>query len=292
VCTLHVADATPTHVIGDAGLLRQVLVNLVSNAVKFTERGEVTVSIEPAAAPGATPGGASVRFTVRDTGIGIPADKQRAIFEPFTQADGSTSRRYGGTGLGLTISRRLVEMMGGRLEVASEPGHGAAFSFELPFDLHTAVVPAGSPAAEQVPPRPHSVTARPLTVLVAEDNPVNQRLATAILRRRGHQVVLAADGLKAVELARTSPVDVILMDVQMPGMNGFEATAALRATEAGGARHTPIVALTAHALNGDRERCLEAGMDDYVTKPLQADRLIEIVERVAAAGADAGRRSA
>jgi CheY-like chemotaxis protein len=229
---------------------------------------------------------------VRDTGIGIDADKQRLIFEAFTQADGSTSRRFGGTGLGLSISRRLVEMMGGALTATSEPGRGSAFSFELPFELD----PAASGAADEEPgaseqtapdsPAFVSPTAtRSLIVLVAEDNPVNQRLATAILKRRGHHVLLAANGHEAIARARDTHVDVVLMDVQMPGMNGFEATAALRADERPGGARLPIVALTAHALSGDRERCLEAGMDDYVSKPLRADRLIEIVERVAARAA-------
>jgi signal transduction histidine kinase/ligand-binding sensor domain-containing protein/ActR/RegA family two-component response regulator len=287
----RIAPEAPRRVVGDAQRLRQVLVNLVSNAVKFTDRGEVTVTVEPVSIPvGAIPGGAThgavprpigVRFTVRDTGIGIDADKQRLIFEAFTQADGSTSRRFGGTGLGLSISRRLVEMMGGALRVSSEPGQGAVFSFDLPFDLAESAEPAAR-VDDDAAPRPVSAAAsRALTVLVAEDNPVNQRLATVILRRRGHRVVVAADGREAIERAQSAPVDVILMDVQMPGMNGFEATAALRARERDGGARIPIVALTAHALSGDRERCLEAGMDDYLSKPLQADRLIEIVERLA-----------
>jgi signal transduction histidine kinase/ActR/RegA family two-component response regulator/streptogramin lyase len=281
--TSEIAPATPRRLVGDPQRLRQVLLNLVSNAIKFTERGAVTVTVEPLASSVAAAPIARVRFTVRDTGIGIDADKQRLIFDAFTQADGSTSRRFGGTGLGLSISRRLVEMMGGELAVSSEPGGGSVFSFDLPFELDAA---AGAAAADTAvnEPAPEPVASRSLTVLVAEDNPVNQRLATAILRRRGHRVVLAADGREAIERARTTHIDVVLMDVQMPGMNGFEATAALRAHEhAGGGVRLPIVAVTAHALSGDRERCLEAGMDDYVSKPLRADRLIEIVERVAAA---------
>jgi signal transduction histidine kinase/ligand-binding sensor domain-containing protein/ActR/RegA family two-component response regulator len=277
----RIAPGTPVRIVGDAQRLRQVLVNLVSNAIKFTERGEVIVAVEPAAAAAAA-GSARLRFTVRDTGVGIDADKLAVIFDAFTQADGSTSRRFGGTGLGLSISRLLVEMMGGRLEVSSEPGRGAAFSFDVPFELAGVAEPPATaeepgPGAQAMPP------SRSLTVLVAEDNVVNQRLATAILQRRGHQVILAGDGREAIERARTGPVDVILMDVQMPGMNGFQATAALRERERLGGPRTPIVALTAHALSGDRERCLEAGMDDYLTKPLRADRLIETVERVAAA---------
>jgi signal transduction histidine kinase/ligand-binding sensor domain-containing protein/CheY-like chemotaxis protein len=277
--TSEIAPGTPLRLIGDAHRVRQVLVNLVGNAIKFTERGEVALSVAPV---GETTGDVRVRFTVRDTGIGIDADKQRLIFEAFTQADGSTSRRFGGTGLGLSISRRLVEMMGGQLTAVSEPGRGSEFSFDLPFEIDAMAGAAGAEAIVAATPTP---AARPLIVLVAEDNPVNQRLATAILKRRGHHVLLAADGREAIERARATHIDVVLMDVQMPGMNGFEATAALRAHERDGAVRLPIVALTAHALSGDRERCLEAGMDDYVSKPLRADSLIEIVERVAARAA-------
>ena len=396
----------PQTVRGDPTRVRQVLTNLVGNAVKFTEKGEVVVSVRAVPAPDQ---GAAVRFSVRDTGIGIAADRLTRIFEEFVQADGSTSRRYGGTGLGLTIAQRLVCLMGGRIEVTSEPGRGSEFSFTLPLPVE-AQPPAAAPAApvalggrrilivddnatnrrvfrgmlagegalvdeapnaaaglaslragapyalalidvnmpgedgfamvsriredaairdtpilvltsgaqrgdaarcrelgvagyltkpvpksdlldavaailgEALPPRERPLVTKhtlaeqrqPLRILLAEDVVVNQEVAVTMLRRRGHTVDIANNGREAVEAARAAAYDVILMDIQMPEMDGLEATAAIRAL--GDRGRVPIVALTAHALPGERERCLSHGMDGYLAKPFKAHELYAAVE--------------
>jgi two-component system sensor histidine kinase/response regulator len=416
----RIANEVPEALVGDPERLRQIIINLVGNAIKFTSRGDV--HLEVCRAPGDlgrnNPGDVcTLQITVRDTGIGIPADKQALIFEAFTQADGSTTRRYGGTGLGLAICWRLVKMMGGTLRVESAPDHGSAFIFtadlvvsmprpaaaELateklagmrvlvvddnainrrvlqevlvrwgmvpvmaesgpaalsildgskPEDrfalilldlnmpgmdgLHLAelmsrrpdlkgtvmmmltsanppgivercrqigiassltkpvrqasllaeirrLVGAREETRPDAAPRPAAPTSRPATVplrvLLAEDNPVNQRLAVAILSKRGHTVVVAGDGRQAVEAYERERFDVALMDVQMPELNGFEATAKIREQEKSTGDRLPIIALTAHAMTGDRERCLASGMDDYLAKPLNATALVETVER-------------
>jgi PAS domain S-box-containing protein len=456
----HVPPDVPDALNGDPGRLRQIIVNLVGNAIKFTERGEVVVSVamtndgmtnderspkpqarSPNEGEGAAPGFdirdssflrhssfrdssfVSLHFEVRDTGIGIPADKQRKIFQAFEQADTSTTRQYGGTGLGLTISARLVEMMGGRIRVESEPGRGSIFHFTARFapargpvaspamarpeTLHglpvlvvddnatnrlilhemltnwrmrPAVVEGAAQAlaaleqaaaqgepfplvlldvmmpgvdgftlAEQIQRHPeltgsvllmlssaaraedsarcrqlgiatyltkpvkqselldailtarHAATdkeeraapaAAPvldrgrLRVLLAEDNVVNQRLAVRLLEKQGHAVVVANNGHEALAALEREPFDLVLMDVQMPDMGGFETTAEIRRREAerGNGRHVPVIAMTAHAMKGDRERCLAAGMDDYVSKPVRAQELFEAIARVLVVG--------
>jgi len=417
----RIAPEVPEAIVADPERLRQVILNLVGNAVKFTSSGDVHVEVSRAASDLGrnTPGDpCTLQFTVRDTGIGIPADKQALIFEAFTQADGSTTRRYGGTGLGLAICWRLVKMMGGALRVDSVAGQGSNFIFTVdatvsmprpvaaglaaerlagmrvlvvddnainrrvlqemltrwgmlpvlaesgsaalaildanrgkdPFafvlldlnmpgmdGLHLAELLSRRPemrgammmmltsanppgivkrcrdvgiavsltkpvrqalllseirrlagaAAEPKPEtrvvQPPAAAAKPATVplrvLLAEDNPVNQRLAVAILSKRGHTVVVAGDGRQAVEAYERERFDVVLMDVQMPELNGFEATARIRAQERVTGERLPIVALTAHAMTGDRERCLASGMDDYLAKPLNAASLVETVER-------------
>jgi signal transduction histidine kinase/CheY-like chemotaxis protein len=410
----HVLPDVPHVASGDPGRLRQVLVNLVGNAIKFTERGQILVQVE---IDSATADQIVLHYFVSDSGIGIPAEKQQAIFEPFKQADGSTTRRFGGTGLGLTISSTLVELMGGRIWLESAPHEGSTFHFTARFgktegrpeasavdltDLPVLVVDdngvnrrvlhdlllrwkmrptiatsgaaalaaladgrdGGRPFAlvlldahmpemdgfevarriQQGPglagatimmlsssgqqgesarcrdlgiahhltkpidqrdllaaitralareqaarqPLPSSMLSadlpeRRLRVLLAEDNPVNQRLAASLLERRGHKVTIAVNGREAVDAVARAKFDVVLMDVQMPEMGGFEATAAIRAAERGTGTRLPIVAMTAHAMKGDRERCLAAGMDDYLTKPLDSKRLCETVERIVGA---------
>jgi PAS domain S-box-containing protein len=416
----HVLPDVPDRVIGDANRLRQVIVNLVGNAIKFTEFGEVVVRVQ--LANGQPPANrekvarspsALLHFTVADTGIGIAPEKQKAIFEPFVQADGSTTRKYGGTGLGLAISARLVELMGGHIWLESTPGRGSAFHFTARFGLHdqprppkpgrvdlegvtTLVVDdnatnrrileemlsnwhmqpvvvssgpealaelaraaaAGKPyplvlldammpgmdgftLAEEIKKRPALAdttllmlssaegssararelpiaacvmkpvkqsdlfdaiviclgsslrrdtlalaaappapgAARPLRILLAEDNAVNQKLMVRLLEKRGHRVTLAADGKEALAALDREDFDLALMDVQMPEIDGFEATSAIRRGEQATGRHLPIIAMTAHAMKGDRERCLKAGMDGYVSKPIQAAELFEIIER-------------
>jgi PAS domain S-box-containing protein len=417
----HVAADVPDAVIGDPSRLRQVLTNLVGNAIKFTEKGEVVVRVTRASS---SDDGVELRLSVQDTGIGIPAEKQAKIFEAFTQADGSTTRRYGGTGLGLTISTKLVELMGGRIDVDSTPGQGSTFHFivrvglqsghaatpapeptidlagirvlivddnrtnrwileELmshwglrtaavsngeaglqaaaearragdPFrillldgnmpgmdgfevaarlraeepepraaivlltsagrrgdaarcrdlgisgyitkpvnqsDLLDALMSILGPGRDEAPRQPlvtrHSVREdrRRLRVLLAEDNAVNRRVAVGLLEKRGYEVIAATNGLEVLAFLERGAFDAILMDVQMPEMGGLEATAAIRAREQSAGGHIPIIAMTAHAMKGDRERCLEAGMDDYVSKPVKPSDLYAALERTVPRGA-------
>ena len=277
-----VGSDVPERLVGDSDRLRQVLVNLIGNALKFTADGRVSVHVDVASSGADF---AELRFAVSDTGIGIPLDKQRLIFDPFSQADGSTTRRYGGTGLGLTISGRIVAMMGGTLGVHSEPGKGSCFFFTARFAARPARPVVASLPVPAPAPRPLVKVApsavEPLRVLLAEDNAVNQRLTERLLSKRGHTVVIANDGQEAVDAASRDVFDLILMDVQMPVMNGFEATSAIRAFECEAGRRTPVVAITAHAMSGDRERCLEAGMDAYISKPVRAYELYAAVEALA-----------
>jgi signal transduction histidine kinase/DNA-binding response OmpR family regulator len=413
----HVLPDVPSAAVGDPGRLRQVVVNLIGNAIKFTERGHILVQVE---VESRTDDAVVLHYFVSDSGIGVPEDKQRAIFEPFKQADGSTTRRFGGTGLGLTISSTLVDLMGGRMWLESAAHEGSTFHFtvrlgltdarpeppaanltDLPvlivddngvnrrvlhdlllrWKMRPTVVDSGAAAmdalveaSEQGRPfalvlldanmpgmdgfevarrirdeaklgatimmlsssgqfdesrkcrevgiathltkpvdqrellaaiarvlahdpgqraplpstmLPADLPQRRLTVLLAEDNAVNQRLATSLLKRRGHKVVIAGNGREAVEAMQRQSFDVVLMDVQMPEMGGFEATEAIRALERENGNRTPIVAMTAHAMKGDRERCLAAGMDQYLTKPLDPKQLCPVVEAMAAGRAPA-----
>ena len=331
----QVAPDVPGRIVGDPLRLRQVLMNLVGNALKFTERGEIVVRLDrapqavqvPAAlvaigteaaaknadgesggtgALGETRDAAAVRlrFAVSDTGIGIPAAKQGAIFDAFQQADGSTTRRYGGSGLGLTISARLVALMGGRLQVESQISLGSTFHFTASFPLAAAApAPAApatpaTPATADVAPKLRPATARAgagnvenldippgLRVLVAEDNPVNQLLMRRLLERLGCAATIVGDGEKALAALAGEAFDVVLMDVQMPGVDGLQATAELRRRELSSGGHLPVIALTAHAMAEDRERCLAAGMDGHLVKPvdwLELRRALAGIARAAA----------
>lgn len=266
----------PERALADPGRIRQVLTNLCDNAIKFTAAGRVTVG---ASAQVQSVGVCEIHVWVRDTGIGIPKDKQQGVFEAFTQADASTTRRFGGTGLGLTICARLVGLMGGRIWVESEPGQGSTFHFTLMVRMAFNTtedgleVPAPGPEASPVPD-----PVRTLQVLLVEDHPVNQMVATVLLNRWGYTVVLAKNGQEAVDQFASQPWDLVLMDMQMPVMGGLEATRLIRASEQPG-QHTPIIAMTANAMASDRQACLDAGMDDYVAKPFKAAILQAAVVR-------------
>jgi len=251
--------------VGDSTRLRQVLSNLISNAVKFTASGQICVRVER--------GEGGVCFSVTDTGICIPAAKQTAIFEKFTQADASTTRRFGGTGLGLAICDSLVRLMGGKIEVISREGAGACFSFSIP--LAAAQAPAVAP-----PAAPQGAAGRPLRILAAEDNPTNQLILAALLEPLGAELSLVEDGWQAVEAVRHARFDLILMDAQMPVMNGLEATAQIRELEAAAdAARTPIIALTANVMHHQLEDYVRAGMDGWVAKPIEAPKLFAALQR-------------
>ena len=312
----RVAPDTPHALIGDPGRLRQVLLNLVGNALKFTDHGEVEVTLD---VESREVDAVMLRVGVRDTGIGIAAHQQGRIFEAFAQADSSTTRRYGGTGLGLTISARLVELMGGRIWLESELGKGSRFHFTLrcrlakappvalsapeaqrlaglevqviednaaarePSEAYDGIVAAlagGAVTASPAPVTRHSLRERApaANILLVEDNEVNRVLAATILERLGHRATLAGDGIEAVALCASQAFDLVLMDMQMPNLDGLQATAQIRG-QGPAQSAVPIVALTANALHGDRERCLAAGMDDYLAKPFNMEQLAAKIER-------------
>jgi PAS domain S-box-containing protein len=261
----------PERIRGDPFRLRQILVNLVGNAIKFTDAGEVALRVQADQAEGNE---CPLHFSVSDTGVGIAANALKMIFDPFTQADSSTTRIYGGTGLGLAISARLVKMMDGEIWVESEPGRGSAFHFTARFQAAERGTVAPIPLSPEVVLDP----TESLRVLLAEDNAVNRKVATRLLEKRGHQVVVTSNGKEALAALQKDTYDLVLMDVQMPEMDGLEATRTIRRLEQGTEFHQPIIALTAHAMMGDRERCLEAGMDGYLTKPLRAQELDQLLE--------------
>jgi PAS domain S-box-containing protein len=271
----RVAPEIPPLLSGDARRLRQVLTNLCANAIKFTERGEVRLE---AALESQGDGKATVRFTVTDTGIGIPPDQSSRIFAPFTQADASTTRKYGGTGLGLAICKQLVEMMGGTIGVNSREGQGSTFWFTAVFDL----APSGQPqlASERQGrfAARHGTTlpGRTAQILVAEDNATNREVALAQLQKLGYQANAVTNGVEAIDAVERGGYDLVLMDCQMPVMDGFEATRRIRQSIHGG---IPIIALTADAMSGDRERCLSEGMNDYLAKPVDMGQLADVLAK-------------
>jgi signal transduction histidine kinase/ActR/RegA family two-component response regulator len=275
--TCEIDPAVPHWLLGDDARLRQILINLVGNAIKFTAAGSVEIHVRRERS---AKGVEQLHFVVADTGGGIAADKQAVIFAPFEQGDASMARRFGGTGLGLAIASKLVGLMQGRIWVESpwqpfgteEQVNGSAFHFTASFAPGTA---APAPPATVTP-----AVECPLRILLAEDNAVNQRLARHLLEKKGHTVITAQDGLEALALLEKETVDLILMDVQMPGMDGVTATRVIRAREAAGGLHLPIVALTAHAMSCDRDYCFEAGMDDYLTKPIRSDDLHRVLAKV------------
>jgi CheY-like chemotaxis protein len=270
----------PSFLHGDPGRLRQVLVNLGGNAVKFTAQGEIVIRASLECEDEET---ARLRFSVSDTGIGIPANRQDILFTHFSQVDSSTTRKYGGTGLGLAISKQLVELMGGRIGVESKEGKGSTFWFTAAFRKQSARPgSAGEGAVERsyIWPAFSENAKHKIRILVAEDNPVNQKVAQAILRKMGIRADVVANGQEAINELRIIPYDLVLMDCQMPEIDGFEATSFIR-KEASGVLNPdiPIVAMTASTMQGDRERCIRAGMNDFVAKPVKPGELAEVLAR-------------
>jgi two-component system, sensor histidine kinase len=270
-----VDPSVPNHLIGDSLRLRQVIFNLLTNAIKFTERGRVALEVRLESSCDRE---AWLNFKVTDTGIGIPSEDLERIFAPFTQVDASTTRRREGAGLGLAILAELIQAMGGTRSVRSELGVGSEFTFTIPLLIDRNRIdeaPVNSDES-QLGSALEPTTDRPLKILLAEDTPTNQLLVRHALGRRGHQVVVAGDGRTAVDFAQRGHYDVILMDLQMPDMDGFEATAAIRRLP----NHVqaPIIALTAHTMVGDRERCLAAGMQNFLSKPIDLRELVEVIE--------------
>ncbi|MDF7798454.1 transporter substrate-binding domain-containing protein [Pontiellaceae bacterium B1224] len=264
-------DNVPLYVTGDEGLIEQVLVNLLGNALKFTHSGSVTLNIE---CHKKTADGAELYFQVIDTGIGISKEKQNAVFDKFTQADGSAKRLYGGTGLGLAICQQLVELMGGSIGLISSTGQGSTFFFNLTLPL------ASHPASLKEPESARSKTVRKpdAKILLVEDNLVNQKVATAILRKAGCIVETADNGQDAIQQIHKKQYDVVLMDCQMPVMDGFEATARIRAMNKP-ICDIPIIAITAHAMKDDKQKCLDGGMNDYIPKPVSRQALIDLINQ-------------
>jgi PAS domain S-box-containing protein len=280
-----VHPAVPSSLHGDPGRLRQILVNLGSNAVKFTKKGEIVIraSLESEDERKVT-----IRFSVRDTGIGIPANRQDILFSPFSQVDGSTTRKYGGTGLGLAISRQLAELMGGMIGVESKEGIGSTFWFTAVFEKQPLRPGSteglaeieGEGAIDHIAKRPAISRSlkRKIRILVAEDNPVNQKVAQAMLRMMGLQADVVANGLEAVNALQTTPYDLVLMDCQMPEMDGYEATRIIRRQGSKALNPgIPIIAMTALAMQGDREKCIQAGMNDFIAKPVKRRELAKML---------------
>ena len=271
----HVAPQVPHRVNGDPMRLRQVLMNLIGNAIKFTECGSVSVELHCSSVPSE---GLRLTGAVTDTGIGVPADRQDHIFDAFAQADGSTTRRFGGTGLGLAICKRLLHLMNGTISVKSLPGKGSTFRFTVEVRPATS---AGANSCRSAEPK-QSPSDRALRVLLAEDNPVNRMVVVRLLEKLGHSVHVAVNGREAVRLFGNDYYDAVLMDVQMPEMDGLEATRLIRQAEmgSGSGRRAPVIALTANAMSGDEQICIKAGMDAYLSKPIDPQILADTLNRI------------
>jgi signal transduction histidine kinase/ActR/RegA family two-component response regulator/streptogramin lyase len=270
----RIASEIPEWVEGDPARLKQVLVNLVGNALKFTDQGKIIISVD---LQNRSDDQIALKICVADTGIGIPLEHQQTIFKAFHQADTSSTRRFGGTGLGLAISSHLISLMGGQIWLESTPGVGSRFYFTVLFKV---AVAQGSDEDSLAGSALHHSPLPPLRILLAEDNVINQKLAVRLLENHGHEVVVAQNGKEALDYLEQSPFDLVLMDVQMPEMDGYRATSLIRRQEQNSLGHVPVIAMTAHAMKGDRERCLEAGMDGYVAKPINSAVLFQTIRTV------------
>ena len=270
--TLQIAETVPQVLRGDPGRLRQILVNLCGNAVKFTQRGSVTICVS---APSVDAGRAMLHWSVRDTGVGMPADRLHTLFKPFSQLDASSTRRFGGTGLGLSIVKRLAELMGGEVGVESRQGEGSTFWFTARFEaVNTLAAEAQSEQRNSSP----AMLSNGYRILLVEDNAVNEKVAVRFLQKLGYAVEVARDGREGVDVWARGGFDLILMDCQMPVLDGYAATREIRSRE-GGRSRIPIVALTANTMKNDDLKCKEAGMDDHLGKPLDRDLLARCLTR-------------
>jgi two-component system sensor histidine kinase/response regulator len=265
---LDIAGDIPQGLMGDPTRLQQILVNLTNNAIKFTEQGSITLQGVLLQQKDER---ALIQFSVKDTGIGMSSEQQAKLFRPFSQADSSTTRRYGGTGLGLSISKQLVEMMGGEISVESQINHGSTFQFSVWVEVDQSLTADTSPSTVDYDQITDQL--KGLEVLLVEDNIVNQMVAKEVLTSAGIIVTIANNGQEAVEAAQRYPYHLILMDIQMPILDGYEASQQIRKLE--GYRDTPIIAMTANAMRGDREKAIQAGMNDHLTKPIDVDLLYQ-----------------
>jgi len=268
----EVEPHVPRYLMGDLTRLRQILVNLLGNAVKFTEKGFVRVDVSALPVEDSY----EIQFRVKDTGIGISQDRMSRLFQSFSQGDASTTRKYGGTGLGLAICKHLTELMGGDIWAESIPAQGSSFYFTIQAQASEKLRPQPQKDLLELSfdPSDHHIP-KSLRILLAEDNVINQKVAVRMLERLGYQAEVAADGREVLAALKRKPYDVVLMDVQMPEMDGLEATRRIRRTPC----HQPyIIAMTAHAMKGDREECLDAGMDDYISKPVRIEELKAALE--------------
>ncbi|MDQ1311605.1 MAG: hypothetical protein QG605_144, partial [Euryarchaeota archaeon] len=274
--SFEIEKEVPCQLLGDPIRLKQILVNLLGNAVKFTEKGEISVRVSSKPSSRLKNGEHEIMFAVRDTGIGISKDRMSRLFQSFSQVDASTTRKYGGTGLGLVISKNLAELMGGRTWAESEPAKGSTFYFTILAKASSVSLPAkGTDMAQMESSGEGYKLDRPLKILLAEDNIINQKVAMRMLERLGYHADIAANGEEVLKALKDRPYDIVLMDVQMPEMDGLEATKRIRS--ASGCQPY-IIAMTAHAMKGDREVCLEAGMNDYVSKPVRMEELQAAIE--------------
>jgi CheY-like chemotaxis protein len=268
--SVAIHPSVPGKMMGDAGRIRQILINLIGNALKFTRDGHVQIRLQAEK----TEDGWNLIIDVKDTGIGMSQDLLKHVFEKFTQGDSSSKRKHGGTGLGLAITKQLVELMGGTIEVSSEEGKGTSFDFNLRLpDLDL-----GAEVIEDVPAVVDVLPEFKMDILLVEDNLVNQKVAVAMLKKLGCRVSIALNGAQALKQIPDHKFDLIFMDCQMPIMDGFETTRAIRQM-VGEIRDIPIVALTAHALKGDRQKCIDSGMNDYLSKPIRRDDLIATLRK-------------
>ncbi len=277
--SLEIAEDVPPALIGDSTRLMQILINLTNNAIKFSEEGTVIIEVNAKAL--SSPNTILLQVSVEDTGIGIPSDKQTAIFESFAQADISTTRKYGGTGLGLTISSQLCRLMGGDIGLRSKENEGSLFWFNIPFQIPDSSenVQVGDYGKTISSVFSREERFKDVYILLAEDDYINRTLAITVLEKASLHVTAVTNGLEVVEESARNEYDLILMDIQMPEMDGYEATRTIRQREGQNSKHTPIIAMTAHAIKGDREKCLLAGMDDYITKPIDATELYMVIEQ-------------